>query len=63
MTVLSTGLLWLLVSVGQYGRAETRVIERFGDRDECQRVLLVIRGATSPAPTLVCVQARIYPPW
>lgn len=57
--MLSTMTIWLLVSAGFYGEHGTQVVERFATGEECQRVLLLIREATTRPATLRCIRAAV----
>jgi len=70
---IATITLWLLVSVGyeqttnQNSGRSTQIVERFASKDECDRVLKILRDVrfsprNDPTNSLLCVQATVYKP-
>ncbi len=55
--------VWLLVSIGFYSIHGSALIERFPNREECQRVLEAMRDAAETRkPALRCIQATVVKP-
>lgn len=58
---MTTVTVWLLISLGTYGRGPIYTIERFSTPTECMRVLNNLFENSGKTTRLRCVQASTLP--